>query len=71
VRPAGGRAAPNLLAYHVAFAVAAAVDAAAVLVALTIRDADAAATMPVRRGRAARPGGRVAARLAGGDEGAG
>ena len=71
VHAAGGRAAPNLLAYHVAFAVAAAVEAVAVLVALTIRDADAAVTIPVRRGRAARPGGRLAARLAGGDEGAG
>jgi EmrB/QacA subfamily drug resistance transporter len=44
-----GRTAPNLAAYHVGFLVAAAVDAAAVLVALTISDADAAATIPARR----------------------
>jgi len=46
-----GRTVPNLAAYHIAFLVAAAVDAAAVLVALTINDADAAATIPARRPR--------------------
>jgi hypothetical protein len=56
-----GRAAPNLLAYHVAFLAAAAVDAAAVGVALTISDADAAATIPARRGRRPRRSGRGAA----------
>jgi EmrB/QacA subfamily drug resistance transporter len=49
-----GRAVPNLAAYHVAFLVAAAVDAATIMVALTIRDADAAATIPARRPRSAR-----------------
>jgi EmrB/QacA subfamily drug resistance transporter len=44
-----GRVLPNLTAYHVAFLLAAAVDAAAVLIALTIRDIDAAATIPARR----------------------
>ena len=68
---AGGRVVPNLLAYHVAFLVAAGVDVAAVLVALTIRDADAAATMPARGARPPRPGGRPAGAGAGGDEGAG
>jgi EmrB/QacA subfamily drug resistance transporter len=53
-----GRVQPNLTAYHVAFLLAAVVDAVAVLVALTIRDADAAATIPARRGRRlARPAG--------------
>jgi EmrB/QacA subfamily drug resistance transporter len=50
----GGRPEPNLLAYHVAFLIAAAVDAAAIGVALTIRDADAAATIPARRRRSGR-----------------
>jgi hypothetical protein len=63
VHAVGGRAAPNLLAYHAAFGVAAVVDAVAVLIALRIRDADAAATIPVRRPRRARqprPAGRLA-----------
>jgi MFS family permease len=51
VHVAGGHAVPNLLAYHIAFGVAAAVDAVAVLVALRIRDADAVATIPVRHPR--------------------
>ena len=59
---AAGRVLPNLTAYHAGFLLAAAVDAVAVLVALTIRDADAAATIPARRGRRlARPGGGTAA----------
>ena len=70
-RVAGGRVTPNLAAYHVAFLVAAGVDVAAVLVALTIRDADAAATIPARGGRRARPGSRLAGAGAGGDESAG
>jgi MFS family permease len=44
-----GHAAPNLTAYHVAFLIAAAIALVNTLVALTISDADAAATM-VRRG---------------------
>jgi hypothetical protein len=63
VHVADGRAAANLLAYHVAFGVAAAVDAVAVLVALRIRDADAAATIPARparRTRQPRSAGRLA-----------
>jgi len=51
-----GHAAPNLAAYHVAFLVAASLAAAGAVVALTIHDADAAATM-VRRGSSRpRPG---------------
>jgi EmrB/QacA subfamily drug resistance transporter len=57
-----GRMVPNLTAYHIAFLVAAAVDAATVLVALTIRDADAAATIPARRARRPRRSGRGARR---------
>jgi EmrB/QacA subfamily drug resistance transporter len=45
-----GRVVPSLGAYHVAFLVAAGVAVAGAAVALTIHDADAAATM-VRRGR--------------------
>jgi EmrB/QacA subfamily drug resistance transporter len=56
-----GRAAPNLTAYHVAFLLAAAMDAIAVVVALTIRDADAAATIPARRSRRPARSGRGAA----------
>jgi EmrB/QacA subfamily drug resistance transporter len=54
-----GRAAPNLTAYHAAFLAAAAVAAVGALVALTIHDADAAATI-VRRG-SQRAGPAVAA----------
>ncbi len=55
-----GRPTPNLAAYHVAFLIAAAVAVAGAGVALTIHDADAAATM-VRRGRRkAEPGGQAA-----------
>ncbi len=46
---AAGRAAPDLAAYHAAFLVAAALAAVGAAVALTIHDADAAATM-IRRG---------------------
>ena len=48
-----GHTVPNLAAYHVAFLAAAAVAAADAVVALTIHDADAAATMVRRRSRAA------------------
>jgi EmrB/QacA subfamily drug resistance transporter len=48
---AGGRVVPHLAAYHVAFLIAAAVDLATIGVALTIRDADAAATIIPRRRR--------------------
>ena len=41
----------NLAAYRITFLVAAAVCLAGVASALTIRDADAAATIPARRGR--------------------
>ena len=47
----GGHPVPNLLAYRVAFLVAAAVALCAVACSLSIRDADAAATIPARRGR--------------------
>jgi EmrB/QacA subfamily drug resistance transporter len=49
-----GHEVPNLAAYRITFLVAAAVCLAGVASALTIRDADAAATIPVRRPR--RPG---------------
>jgi EmrB/QacA subfamily drug resistance transporter len=52
VRVVSGRQLPNLTAYHTAFLVAAGVAVVALLCALTVSDADAAATM-VRRG--ARP----------------
>jgi EmrB/QacA subfamily drug resistance transporter len=48
---AGGRVVPHLAAYHVAFLAAAAVDVVTIGVALTIRDADAAATIIPRRRR--------------------
>jgi EmrB/QacA subfamily drug resistance transporter len=50
---------PNLAAYHAAFLVAAAMAAAGALVALAIDDADAAATIPQHRRRAARGRGMV------------
>jgi hypothetical protein len=55
-----GRVAPSLTAYHVAFLVAAGVAVAGAAVALTIHDADAAATIVRRKGRKAAPGGRAA-----------
>ncbi|MGO9083120.1 MAG: MDR family MFS transporter [Streptosporangiaceae bacterium] len=56
-----GRIEPDLTAYHVAFLVAAVVAAAGALVALTIRDADAAATIVSRQGRKAAKSGRPSA----------
>jgi len=53
-RIVAGHVAPNLTSYHVAFLAAAGVAVIGVVVALTIRDADAASTM-VRRGRQAEP----------------
>jgi EmrB/QacA subfamily drug resistance transporter len=56
-----GRVTPNLAAYHVAFLLAAGLAIVGAVVALTIHDSDAAATM-VRRGRrSAAPGGQAAA----------
>jgi EmrB/QacA subfamily drug resistance transporter len=52
-----GRVTPNLTAYHVAFLVAAGLAAVGAVAALTIHDADAAATMVGRAGRRAEPGG--------------
>ena len=48
---AHGQVVPNLTAYHVAFLVAAALCLAGVACALSIKDADAAATIPPRRRR--------------------
>ena len=56
-----GQVTPNLAAYHVAFLVAAGLAAVGAVVALTIHDADAAATMVRRGGRYAQPGGPAAA----------
>jgi EmrB/QacA subfamily drug resistance transporter len=50
-----GHEVPNLAAYRITFLVAAAVCLAGLASALTIRDADAAATIPARRNRAAVP----------------
>ncbi|HEY2552085.1 MAG TPA: MDR family MFS transporter [Streptosporangiaceae bacterium] len=50
-RLVGGQVTPDLTAYHVAFLVAAAVCLAGVACALSIRDADAAASIPPRRQR--------------------
>jgi hypothetical protein len=47
----GGHPAANLTAYRVAFLVAAAICLCAVAFSLSIRDADAAASIPARRGR--------------------
>jgi EmrB/QacA subfamily drug resistance transporter len=52
-----GRVAPDLTAYHVAFGVAAGVAVAGAAVALTIHDADAAATIVRRDRRKSEPGG--------------
>jgi EmrB/QacA subfamily drug resistance transporter len=49
----GGHLVPNLTAYRVGFLVAAAVCLLAVPCALSIRDSDAARTIPARRGRRA------------------
>jgi len=46
-----GHAVPNLTAYRVAFLVAAAIALSGVASSLSIRDADAAATIPARRSR--------------------
>lgn len=51
VRQAAGHAVPHLVAYQVAFVVAAGVALAAIPFALSIRDADAAATIRPRRSR--------------------
>ena len=51
VHMVGGHPVANLTAYRVAFLVAAAVCLCGVACSLSIRDADAAATIPVRRGR--------------------
>ena len=63
-----GHVVPNLASYHAAFAVAAGVAAAGAVVALTIHDADAAATMVRRGGRKAGPADRGALNTAGGPE---
>jgi EmrB/QacA subfamily drug resistance transporter len=65
-RIVAGRVAPNLAAYHAAFLVAAGLAAAAAVVALTIHDADAAATIVRRRARKTEPAGRAAAVAAAG-----
>ena len=52
VREVAGHPVANLTAYHVAFLAAAAICLSAVACSLSIRDADAAATIPGRRGSA-------------------
>jgi hypothetical protein len=47
----GGHPVPNLTAYRIAFLVAAAIALCGVTCSLSIHDADAAATIPARRGR--------------------
>ena len=59
-----GRVTPDLAGYHAAFLVAAALAAVGIVVALTIHDADAAATMIRRASRKTRQDGRPAAGLA-------
>ena len=59
-----GRAAPDLAAYHAAFLVAAALAAVGAVVALTIHDADAAATVIRRGSRKTKQDGQPAAGLA-------
>jgi EmrB/QacA subfamily drug resistance transporter len=56
-----GRVTPNLAAYHAAFLVAAGLAAVGAVIALTIHDADAAATMVRRGGRRAEPRSPAAA----------
>jgi hypothetical protein len=51
VHVVAGHPVANLTAYHVAFLAAAAICLSAVACSLSIRDADAAATIPGRRGR--------------------
>jgi EmrB/QacA subfamily drug resistance transporter len=51
VHRVGGHEVPNLTSYRISFLVAAAISLAAVASALSIRDADAAATIPARRSR--------------------
>ncbi|HUZ22363.1 MAG TPA: MDR family MFS transporter [Streptosporangiaceae bacterium] len=60
----GGRVAPDLAAYHVAFLVAAGLAAVGALIALTIHDADAAATR-VRRGERSAGSARLANQASG------
>jgi EmrB/QacA subfamily drug resistance transporter len=58
-----GRVTPDLIAYHVAFLIAAGLSIVAAIVALTINDADAASTMVRRRARKAAPGRPAAVTL--------
>ena len=53
----GGHEAANLTAYRAAFLAAAAICVCALSCSLSIRDADAASTIPARRGRRGRPEG--------------
>jgi hypothetical protein len=55
-----GRVSPNLTSYHVAFLVAAGLAVVGAALALTIHDADAAATMVRRGGRASQSGSQTA-----------
>jgi EmrB/QacA subfamily drug resistance transporter len=57
VHLAGGHEVANLTAYRVAFLTAAAICVCAISCSLSIRDADAASTIPARRGRRGRPEG--------------
>jgi hypothetical protein len=59
-RTVGGHLAPDLTSYHVAFLVAAGLAVMGAAVALTIHDADAAATMVRRGGRASESGSQEA-----------
>jgi MFS family permease len=59
VHLAGGHEVANLTAYRVAFLAAAAVCLCAVACSLSIRDADAASTIPARRDRPSGPGGEA------------
>jgi hypothetical protein len=53
----GGHEVANLTAYRAAFLAAAAICVCAIACSLSIRDADAASTIPARRGRRGRPEG--------------
>ena len=64
VHLAAGHEVANLTAYRVAFLAAAAICLAAVAFSLSIRDADAAGTIPRRGGRERREPGPVAAEAA-------
>ena len=57
VHQVGGHEVANLTAYRVAFLAAAAICVCAMACSLSIRDADAASTIPARRGRPERRGG--------------